>query len=188
MCKFDMYKIAFLILIALGSFLPAAAADNSTQPSKAETEAFRLSMDKVNATTRVFENLFDLVASDPNLAKQWQQEADKAENDDSGSSSLTSIFERLGRTDKRIPAIFTKAGISPKEADMTMSTLVGGMMGLAMAEGAGVKDLKLEKGMAKDNIEFMQAHKAEILQDFQKIKALETKYASLGGGDRSDDK
>ncbi len=187
MCKFDMYKIASLILIALGSFLPAAAADNSTQPSKAETEAFRLSMDKVNATTRVFENLFDLIASDPNLAKQWQQEADKAENDDSGSS-LATMCERFGRTDKRIPAIFTKAGISPKEADMTMGTLAGGMLGLAMVEGAGVKDLKLEKGMAKDNIEFIQAHKAEILQDFQKIKALEAKYASLAGEDKADEK
>lgn len=182
-----MYKLASLAFIILGSFLPAAAADHSSQPSKAEMDAFRLSMDKVNATTRVFENLFELVASDPKLVKQWQEDADKTDDSDS-DSSLSAMCERMGRTDKRIPAIFTKAGITPKEADMTMGTLAGGMLGLAMAEGAGVKDLKLEKGMAKDNIQFIQAHKAEILQAFEKIKALEAKYASLGDDEKSDDK
>jgi hypothetical protein len=71
---------------------------------------------------------------------------------------------------------------------MTMQALAGGMMGLAMAESAGVKDLKLDKGMAKDNIEFIQSHKAEIMQVFEKIKALQAKYESLGAQDESDDK
>lgn len=180
-----MSKFAFLVLIAFASLLPAAAADNSSQPSKAEVQAFRLSMDKVNAVNRVFENLFELVASDPKLVKQWQQDEEK---EDDGDSSLSAICERLGKTDKRIPAIFTKAGITPKEADMTMQALAGGMMGLPMAQGAGVKDLKLEKGMAKDNIEFIQAHKAEIMQAFEKIKTLQTKYASLGGDEESEEK
>ena len=180
-----MCKLASLVLIAFASLFPAFAADNSSQPSKAEVQAFRLSMDKVNGVSRVFENLFELVASDPDLRKQWQQDAEKEEDSD---SSLSAMCERLGKTDKRIPAIFTKAGITPKEADMTMQTLAGGMMGLAMAEGAGVKDLKLEKGMAKDNIEFIQAHKAEILQAFEKIKTLQTKYESLQGGDKSEEK
>jgi hypothetical protein len=166
------------------SLLPAAAADNSSQPSKAEAQAFRLSMDKVNGLNRVFENLFELVASDPKLVKQWQQDEEK---EDDGGSSLSAMCDRLGKTDKRIPAIFTKAGITPKEADMTMQALAGGMMGLAMAESAGVKDLKLDKGMAKDNIEFIQAHKAEIMQVFEKIKTLQAKYENLGG-DRSEEK
>ena len=182
-----MNKLFSIFLIALGSLLPAMAAENSSQPSKAEVEAFRLSMDKVNATMRVFENLFELIASDPKLAKQWQEDEDKADEDDSGSN-LSAMAERMGRTDKRIPAIFTKAGISPKEADMTMATLAGGMLGLAMAEGAGAKDLKLEKGMAKDNVDFIRAHKAEILQAFDKIKALEAKYAGLNDDGKSDDK
>jgi hypothetical protein len=181
-----MYKFASLVLIVLGSFLPAVAADKASQPSKAEMESFRLSMDKINATTRVFENIFELVASDPKLAQQWQQEGDQ-EEDDSGSS-LSAMCDRMGRTDKRIPAIFTKAGITPKEADMTMGTLAGGMLGLAMAEGAGVKDLKLDKGMAKDNIEFIRAHKAEIMQAFDKIKALQMKYESLGGDEKQEEK
>jgi hypothetical protein len=182
-----MNKFFPIFLITLGSLLPAMAAENSSQPTKAEVQAFRLSMDKVNATTRVFENLFDLIASDPKLAKQWQQDEDKADEEDN-SSSLSALCERLGRTDKRIPAIFTKAGISPKEADMTMATLAGGMLGLAMADGAGAKDLKIEKGMAKDNVDFIRAHKAEILQAFDKIKALEAKYANIGDDGKSDDK
>jgi hypothetical protein len=182
-----MNKLFSILLITLGSLLPVIAAENSSQPSKAEVEAFRLSMDKVNATTRVFENLFELIASDPKLAKQWQENEDKADEEDSGSN-LSAMVQRMGRTDKRILAIFTKAGISPKEADMTMATLAGGMLGLTMAEGAGVKDLKLEKGMAKDNIEFIRAHKAEILQAFDKIKALEAKYANVGDDGKSDDK
>jgi hypothetical protein len=182
-----MNKLFSIFLITLGSLLPAMAAENSSQPSKAEVEAFRLSMDKVNATTRVFENLFELIASDPKLAKQWQEDEDKADEEDSGSN-LSAMAERMGRTDKRIPAIFTKAGISPKEADMTMATLAGGMLGLAMADGAGTKDLKIEKGMAKDNVDFIRAHKAEILQAFDKIKALEAKYANVGDDGKSDDK
>jgi hypothetical protein len=180
-----MYKFASLVLIAFASFIPAVAAGNTPQPSKAEAEAFRLSMDKVNGMSRVFENLFELIASDPKLAKQWQQDSEKEDDSD---SSLSAMCERLGKTDKRIPAIFTKAGITPKEADMTMQTIAGGMLGLAMADGAGVKDLKLEKGMAKDNIEFIQSHKAEIMQVFEKIKALQAKYESLGAQDESDDK
>lgn len=62
-----MNKLFSILLITLGSLLPVIAAENSSQPSKAEVEAFRLSMDKVNATTRVFENLFELIASDPKL-------------------------------------------------------------------------------------------------------------------------
>jgi hypothetical protein len=42
--------------------------------------------------------------------------------------------------------------------------------------------------MAKDNIEFIQSHKAEIMQVFEKIKALQAKYESLGAQDESDDK
>lgn len=180
-----MCKFASLVLIAFASLLPAVAADNTSQPSKAEVEAFRLSMDKVNGMSRVFENLYELVASDPKLAKQWQQDSEKEDDSD---SSLSAMCERLGKTDKRIPAIFTKAGITPKDADMTMQTIAGGMLGLAMAEGAGVKDLKLEKGMAKDNIVFIQSHKAEIMQAFEKIKTLQAKYESLQGGDKSEEK
>jgi hypothetical protein len=183
MYKMRISKVISILLITAACLLPAFAQDAS-QPSKAEVEAFRLSMDKVNATTRVFENLFELVASDPKLMKTWQQEEEKDDSDE--NSGLSSLTERLGRTDPRIPAVFKKAGISPKEADMTMATMAGGMLGLAMAEGAGVKDLKLEKGMAKDNIEFIRAHKTEILQSFERIKALQTKYESLGANGKSD--
>lgn len=180
-----MNKVFSIFLITLGCLLPAMAAENPSHSSKGEVEAFRLSMDKVNATTRAFENIFELIASDPKLAKQWKQEEENEENSDSGMSALC---ERLGRTDKRIPAAFTKAGISAKDADMTMATIAGGMMGLAMADGAGVKDLKLEKGIAKDNIEFIRAHKAEILQVLEKIKGLAAKYPSLNSDDKSDEK
>jgi hypothetical protein len=172
-----MYKFASFLLIAVASFIPAVAADGAAPPSKAEVEAFRLSMDKVNATARAFENLFDLVASDPKLMEQWKQEGEKEGGD--SDSSLSATCERLGRSDKRIPAAFTKAGITPKEADMTMQTIAGGMLGLAMAESAGVKDLKLQNGMAKDNIEFLQAHKAEIMQVLEKIKTLQAKYEGM---------
>jgi len=181
-----MYKLFSIFLIAFGSLLPAMAADNSSQPAKAEVEAFRLSMDKVNATTKAFENIFELLAGDPKLVERWKQEEEKVDSDDS-SSDMAVICERLGRTDKRIPAAFAKAGISPKEANMTMATIAGGLLGLSMAESAGVKNPNLEKGMAKDNIEFIRAHKAEILQALDKIKSLPSKYPNLMQDGKSDD-
>lgn len=178
-----MYKFVSLSFIALFSFFPGAA-QGGTEPTKAEVQEFRLSMEKVNATTRALENVFELVAADPQLVKQWKKADD---DDDHDGMGITATVEKLGRTDKRIPAAFAKAGISPKEVDMTMATIAGGMLGLAMADSAGVKDLKLEKGMAKDNIDFIRTHKAEITQAFEKIKALQNKYEAMNPEKGSDE-
>jgi hypothetical protein len=181
-------------IVLLGTPFVVAAADsgNPSKPSKAEVDAFRLSMDKVKAMTAAYSNLLELLANNPKLQEQWKAESRKQKDDDgNGRDELSAVAQRLMQTNPQVAAAFSKAGTTPKEAGMTMETIAGGMMGLAMAEGAGVKKLDLPKGSARDNIrdniEFIQAHKTEIMDILGQMKSLQAKYPQLKLGDDSDD-
>jgi hypothetical protein len=193
---FKYFRIVFYMrnllvaIVLLGAPFVVAAADsgNPSKPSKAEVDAFRLSMDKVKAMTAAYSNLLELLANNPKLQEQWKAESRKQKDDDgNGRDELSAVAQRLMQTNPQVAAAFSKAGTSPKEAGMTMETIAGGMIGLAMAEGAGVKKPDLPKGPARDNIEFIQTHKAEIMDILGQMKSLRAKYPQLKLDDDADD-
>jgi hypothetical protein len=183
-----MKKLLVVFVLLGGLCAVKADSENPSKPSKAEVDAFRLSMDKVKAMTAAYSNLFELLANNPKLLEQWKAESRKQKDDDgNGRDELSAVSQRLMQTNPQVAAAFSKAGTTPKEAGMTMETIAGGMMGLAMAEGAGVKKLDLPKGSARDNIEFIQAHKPEIMEILGQMKSLQAKYPQLKLDDDSDD-
>jgi hypothetical protein len=81
-------------------------------------------------------------------------------------------------SDPRIAAAFAKAGTTPKEAGLTMETLVGSMLGSAMLEASGKKAVELPAGV-KENVEFARANKAAIQAAFERMATLAKKHPSL---------
>ena len=161
-----MRYLLFAILLTVPSF----------SQTKAEAEAFRLSMPKIQATLSAYTNLFDVLAHDPTLVARWKAEKAKL-TDTNGRDTLSLVSQRLS-SDPRVAAAFTKAGITPKEAGMTMETLVGSMLGAAMLESAGAK-AGLPKGFVKENVDFAKAHKDEIAAAMQKMAEAAKKYPQL---------
>jgi hypothetical protein len=175
-------KKFFISLMLLFSVTKMPAETSSfSAPTKAETEAFRLSMDKVKSTVAAYSNILELLANDPKLVEQYKTIARKSEDESSanGRDRMNRIAGELSLTDSRILTAYKKAGITPKEAAMTMETLVGGLMGLAIAEGSGVKKLDLPGGAVKENVEFLQAHKQEVMTVFGQMQSLAQKYPNL---------
>ena len=62
---------------------------------------------------------------------------------------------------------------------MTMQTVAGALVGLAMADNTDLQKLNLEKGMAKDNIDFVRAYKTEIVEQMEQFRTLQEKYPSV---------
>jgi hypothetical protein len=170
----------FLASVALAGalFLPAHVQAASTQQSKAEIEAFRLSMEKIKSTVFAYSNLMELLAKDPKLLERWKAAA-AGRNDDKDQDRFSEAVQKISETDPRVLTAFTKAGITPKETVMTMETVAGTLLGLSMAESAGVKTTERPKGFVKENYEFVRTHKAEVLSVLASLEDLAKKYPSI---------
>lgn len=151
MCKLAM------ILALLAAALPGAS------------DSFRLSMDKVKATTSALKGMAELLSSDAGLRARYIA-AKKQLPDTNGRDSLNMTADVLISKEPRIAAVYRSAGISPKEAGMTMETLLGVMMGVGMLEASGKKDAQIPEGFVAENVEFYKAHKAEIQQVLGELK------------------
>jgi hypothetical protein len=160
----------------MSATLPSFAAD-STKPTKAEADAFRLSMDKVNRTIQAYTGIFEALAQDPALVAKWKAERANLE-DTNGRDTMSIVAARLASKQPKVNAAFTNAGITPKEAGMTMETVIGGMLGIAMLEGTGAK-AELPKGFVKENVDFVKAHKNEIVATLSRMQELAKKYPQL---------
>ncbi len=138
-----MRKVLGVFLIVLGSMglvFPGFGY--------AGEQTFRISMDKILAMKNAYLAVMETVAGDGRLLQQWKAESEKAHGRED-QNELTVICERLAGTDKRIAAAFANAGTSPKEAGMTMETVIGSFLGLTIADGAGVKKLAIEDPVLK---------------------------------------
>ena len=157
-----MRKILITLMLATAA-IPATAEDS-----------FRLSMDKIRATVTALKDLVEVVSADPGLQTRYKAAA-KQLPDTNGRDSVSLTAEALIAKEPKIAAVYRKAGISPREAGMTMETLVGTAMGVGMLEAAGKKDADLPKGFVAENIAFYKAHQAEIVQVLNELKNVKGK-------------
>lgn len=146
----------------------------ATVASAGTQDSFRLSMDKVRATVSALKGLVEVVSADPALQARFKA-AKKALPDTNGRDSVSLTAEALIAKEPKIAAVYRKAGITPKEAGMTMETIVGTALGVGMLEAAGKKDAKLPDGFVAENVEFYKAHKEEIMQAFNELKTVNGK-------------
>jgi hypothetical protein len=171
-------KVTAVAILAVTAF--SQTPSKSTKPASS-ADSFRLSMPKVEATVNAYVNLFEVLAADPLLRQRWK--AQKAALQDSGEDTngrdTTSMVAAKMASDPRIASAFAKAGITPKEAGMTMETLVGSMLGSAMLESSGKRAGELPAGFVKENVEFARANKAAIQAAFERMASLAKRHPSL---------
>ncbi len=141
--------------------------------TKQETDAFRLTMPKVRASITALKNVIEAAAADPALAQRLKAEKDKLD-DTNGRDTMSMVAARLESREPKIAAAYRSAGITPKEAGMTMETLVGVMFGSAMLESTKT-NAKLPEGFVAENMDFYRQHKNEVMGAFAELKNLSEK-------------
>jgi hypothetical protein len=158
-----MRKLLVTILLAAATL---AAAD--------QTDSFRLSMPKIKATVAAMKGLAEVLSADALLRARFMA-AKKQLPDTNGRDSVSMAAEALSAREPKIAAVYRQSAITPKEAGMTMETLVGTALGAAMLEASGKKDAKLPEGFVAENVEFYKAHKGEIMQALGELQSLKGK-------------
>jgi len=144
-----------------------------SKPGARETETFRLTMPKINSAISAYRSLIETLASDAALAKRVA-EAEEQLEDTNGRDSLSMVAERLEKQEPKLAAAYRSAGITPKEAGMTMETLMGVMLGASMMEASGA-NAKLPEGFVAENVDFYRQHKTEIQECLQQMSNLSEK-------------
>lgn len=145
------------------------------KPSKSEVDSFRLSMEKVRATATALKGFMQLLETDPQLRERFKAASEGLE-DTNGRDSVSMAAAVLEAKEPRIAALYRKAGITPKEAGMTMEAIVGLVLGDAMLEATKTKT-ELPAGMVAENMAFYRQNKAEIMQIFQQLQESGRKLA-----------
>jgi hypothetical protein len=154
------------------AFSAAVLLADSTPPNS-RIDSFRLSMPKINATLSAYASLIETVVADPALAARFKAEKKKLP-DTNGRDTLSLTAARLQGVEPRVAAAFTKAGISPKEAGMTMECLVGVILGAGMLEATKGEASKLP-AYVTENIAFYQQNKEAIKTAFQQFQSVAAK-------------
>lgn len=152
------------------------AASLMMAQSKDEMEGFRLTLPKVQSTIMAYSNLFELLGADEGLAVKFRA-AKKALPETNGRDTIGLTAQKLAASDSRIPAAFAKAGISPKEAGMTMECLVAVIFGSAMLEASKTTPKNLP-AFVSENLGFYEQNKAAVQAEFKKLETISAKAAS----------
>jgi hypothetical protein len=160
---------------AIAFVIGAAIVFADTAPSKNEIDSFRLSMPKIQATLSAYTSLVEAVASDPALAARFKAEEKKLE-DTNGRDTMSLTAQRLQAAEPRVAAAFTKAGISAKEAGMTMECLVGVMLGAGMLEATKTEAAGLP-AYVRENIAFYRQNKDAIMTAFKQLQSVGARLA-----------
>lgn len=147
------------VILALTLLTSALYADDS----------FRLSMPKVRAMSQAYRNLITAMQSDPQLVERFQAEQKKLK-ETNGRDTLSMTAERMIASEPKVAAAFRNAAITPKEAGMTMETLLGAAFGVAMMEHSKT-EAKLPEGFVAENVQFYKQHKAEIESALKELQA-----------------
>lgn len=167
---FKGVKLLFLSLLVAGGLAASP-----------ETDSFRLTMPLVDGTIAAYSNLIELLASDPALAEKFRQ-ANKSLPDTNGRDTLSLASLKLQTSESRIAAAFAKAGVTPKNAGMTMECLVGVMLGDGMLQSVKGDTSKLPAYVA-ENLAFYRQNKTAIQEAFKRFQAVSQKAASVFGKD-----
>lgn len=142
-------------------------------------------MDNIRATIGALKGLVEVLAADPALYQRFKAERKKTE-DDNGRDAFSITADRMIAKEPKLAAVYKRAGITPKVAGMTMETLAGVLIGSAMAESAGGKEVKLPVGFVADNSEFYKQKKTEILAAMDELKSMSGKIEVEDGDEEQE--
>jgi hypothetical protein len=174
----SILKTAAIALFTLTSAFPQA------KPVAGEVDSFRLSLPRINATVSAYTSLIDLLASDPGLAAKFK-DTSKSLPDTNGRDTISLAAAKMQAIDPRVGSVFTKAGITAKEAGMTMECLIGVMLGDGMLQGAKAEEKNLPAYVA-ENLAFYRANKPAVEAALAKLQSASAKAAKSLGKDEDD--
>lgn len=173
LCKIPV-RLA-LLAVAGTLMLPAQ------QPSKAQVEAFRLSLQNIESTVHAYQNVLEALSADGDLLRRTKVEIGKtrATENTNGHDSLNMTMTRIVSREPKLAAAYAKAGISPQQAGMVMETVTGSLLAVSMADSAKVDTGKLPSGFVAENIEFVRKNKDKVIAIFQQFEASSKRFAAV---------